>query len=121
MKEIRGILIDDDPKILTSLAEMLKMFFNDNNSRVKVITFESVSEFSEGDLIFPPNFVITDGLLPDGSGDQIFDAVKELWGDIPIILYHGGKFSPRRNYNKIFLKPCRCKEIFNTLWKMLYC
>jgi two-component system, OmpR family, KDP operon response regulator KdpE len=75
----RILVVDDEPQILNALRTNLR------GAGYEVITASSVAQALSEAAMHPPDAVILDVLLPDGSGTDVCRELRH-WSDVPIIV-----------------------------------
>ncbi|MBM3322837.1 sigma-54-dependent Fis family transcriptional regulator [candidate division WOR-3 bacterium] len=80
MNRSRVLVVDDDP----SVASVLRLLLEEEQLAPEVVAnvAEALQAVRQGD----PDLVITDLKLPDGSGLEVLQSVKETRPDTPVIL-----------------------------------
>ena len=73
------LVVEDDKKI----AKIVKVYLENESFRVK--TFENAKDALDFVLKEPPSLVILDLMLPDMSGEELCQELKDI-GDFPIII-----------------------------------
>ena len=79
MTGARVLVVDDEPQILRALRTNLR------GAGYEVTTAESVEEALAEAAMRPPDAVILDLLLPDGSGTDVCRELRR-WSDVPVIV-----------------------------------
>jgi len=114
------LLVEDDEVS----AELLGVFLADTGINLLVATnkeeaYHLLTENQSIDLVF------TDMVLPNGSGMDILQKVKQIGEDIPVIAQTGlGSSSDRENalkmgFKEYLLKPIHKKQLIDTLTSYL--
>jgi two-component system, OmpR family, KDP operon response regulator KdpE len=75
----RILVVDDEPQILRALRTNLR------GAGYEVTTAETVEEALAEAAMRPPDAVILDLLLPDGSGTDVCRELRR-WSDVPVIV-----------------------------------
>jgi two-component system KDP operon response regulator KdpE len=75
----RILVVDDEPQILRALRTNLR------GAGYEVTTAESVEQALAQAAMRPPDAVILDLLLPDGSGTDVCRELRR-WSDVPVIV-----------------------------------
>ena len=75
----RVLVVDDEPQILRGLKVVLRQ------GGFKVETAETKSEALDRIAVRPPEVLVLDLILPDGSGVEVCEAVRS-WSQLPIIV-----------------------------------
>jgi two-component system KDP operon response regulator KdpE len=75
----RILVVDDEPQILRALQTNLR------GAGYEVTTAETVEEALAEAAMRPPDAVILDLLLPDGSGTDVCRELRK-WSDVPVIV-----------------------------------
>jgi two-component system, OmpR family, KDP operon response regulator KdpE len=75
----RVLVVDDEPQFLRALATNLR------GAGYDVETAENAADALARAPLHPPDAVVLDLLLPDGSGRDVCRRLRE-WSDAPIIL-----------------------------------
>jgi two-component system KDP operon response regulator KdpE len=79
MTGARILVVDDEPQILRALRTNLR------GAGYEVTTAETVEQALAEAAMRPPDAVILDLLLPDGSGTDVCRELRR-WSDVPVIL-----------------------------------
>ena len=77
------LIVDDNPNMSSLLAEMLEVF--DYSSVVAADGNEALSELESGEF----SMVITDMRMPNMTGLELLQRVKERWPKLPVVLISG--------------------------------
>ncbi|MBD3257220.1 response regulator [candidate division GN15 bacterium] len=77
------LIVDDNPNMSSLLAEMLEVF--DCGSVVAADGAEALSELEASDF----SMVITDMRMPNMTGLELLQRVKEKWPKLPVVLISG--------------------------------
>lgn len=77
------LIVDDNPNMSSLLAEMLEVF--DYGSVVAGDGHEALSELEGGEF----SMVITDMRMPNMTGLELLQRVKEKWPKLPVVLISG--------------------------------
>lgn len=119
-RELRLLLIDDDPVLLRSLRDALEMDGHDvvtaNGGETGISAFRQFLEAGN-----PFNAVITDLGMPHVDGRKVAAAIKALSADVPVIMLTGwgrrmvadGEIPP--HVDRVLAKPPRLRELRQTL------
>jgi two-component system KDP operon response regulator KdpE len=75
----RVLVVDDEPQFLRALATNLR------GAGYEVDTAATAAEALAGAALRPPDAVILDLLLPDGSGKDVLRELRS-WSDAPVVL-----------------------------------
>ena len=73
------LVVDDEPQILRALGVILR------NAGYKVATAATKSEALDAVSVRPPDAMVLDLVLPDGSGVEVTSEVR-TWSSLPIIV-----------------------------------
>jgi two-component system KDP operon response regulator KdpE len=73
------LVVDDEPQILRALRVILR------NAGYEVATAETKSEALDAVSVRPPDAMVLDLVLPDGSGVDVTSEVR-TWSSLPIIV-----------------------------------
>ncbi|MAG36372.1 MAG: hypothetical protein CL878_09025 [Dehalococcoidia bacterium] len=84
------VLIDDQPEVLQTAALLLR---EDGH---KALTFQDPREGVASILASRPDLVITDLGMPELSGWDVAEAIRDRWPDLPILLLTGWAHEVRR-------------------------
>ncbi len=84
LKGKKIVVVDDDPHFRCKYASLAKEL------GAEVVMAEGVREGIEVILAQKPDAVITDKDMPDGSGNDVADAVKKAYADVPVAGITGG-------------------------------
>jgi len=87
----RIVVVDDDPNFRSKYAALAKEL------GAEVVTAEGVREGIEVILANKPDAVVTDKDMPDGSGNDVADAVKNAYADVPVAGITGGNPNDFKN------------------------
>jgi DNA-binding response OmpR family regulator len=115
-QHMRVLLVDDDPLILDSIAEVLTFDGHDvavaSNGRAALDCFSAALESQ-----VPFEVVVTDLGMPQLNGIQVANAIRALSGTVRIILLTGWGERAREDsefpgsVNRLLAKPVRIHEL----------
>jgi signal transduction histidine kinase len=80
----RVLLVDDDPLILTTTAEMLREL---GHEPIAMSSANSALEFLQ--VSAPPDLAILDYAMPEMTGVRLADRIRETYPNLPLILATG--------------------------------
>ncbi|HZP72822.1 MAG TPA: response regulator [Gaiellaceae bacterium] len=76
---LRVLVVDDEPQFRRALVTNLR------GAGYEVDTAATVAEATANAVLRPPDAVVLDLLLPDGTGHEVCEALRS-WTDVPIVL-----------------------------------
>jgi signal transduction histidine kinase/CheY-like chemotaxis protein len=111
----RLLVVDDDPRVRTILARLLRLLGHD------VVETASGPEALARLPEAPFDLVFTDLGMPDMNGRQLAEAIRAQRADLPIVLLTGDTEvgQPDRVINAILSKPFKLIDLQNTLAYLL--
>ena len=77
------LVVDDEPAVLEVLRRSLE------HDGFEVVTAGDVAEALHSLDGRRPTLLVTDMVLPDGSGVELIDTVRRTWTDLPVVLVSG--------------------------------
>jgi DNA-binding response OmpR family regulator len=80
MHRVRVLLVEDEQQILRLNAEML------NELNFNVLCAQRISQAKTVLSEMPPDVIVLDIMLPDGSGLQLLRELREEGNDVPVLL-----------------------------------
>jgi DNA-binding response OmpR family regulator len=115
-RRMRVLLVDDDPLILDSIAQVLD--FDGHDVAVASSGRAALDRFSAAlDTDAPFEAVVTDLGMPQVNGIQVANEIRALSGTVRIILLTGWGERARENHdfpetvNHLLAKPVRIHEL----------
>lgn len=116
-KEERILIIDDDPKILKSLSNIIKK----SNKNYKIFTASNGFEAGQSISRIKPDLVILDLMLPGIDGFEVCKLIRQYEKKIKIIAITG--FDTKENRSKIiaaganfyYKKPLNNQKLLKTI------
>lgn len=109
------LLVDDEPRLLSSLVELLKDF--DYQLVTATNGMEAIDHLSKNNF----NVVLLDLLMPKKSGHDVLDYIKKSNSDVDVIILSGCTDFERtvslleHKISGYLLKPYQPEELFNTI------
>lgn len=109
------LLVDDEPRLLSSLVELLKDF--DYQLVTATNGMEAIDHLSKSSF----NVVLLDLLMPKKSGHDVLDYIKKSNSDVDVIILSGCTDFERaislleHKISGYLLKPYQPEELFNTI------
>jgi len=109
------LLVDDEPRLLSSLVELLKDF--DYQLVTAANGMEAIDHLSKSNF----NVVLLDLLMPKKSGHDVLDYIKKSNSDVDVIVLSGSTDFERaislleHKISGYLLKPYQPEELFNTI------
>ena len=79
LKEKRILLVDDEQELLDMVCSILK-----EEGYQNLCTASCMKEAMEKAAVFSPELAVLDVMLPDGSGFELFEKLKQM-GDFPVL------------------------------------
>ena len=81
LKEKRILLVDDEQELLDMVCSILK-----EEGYQNLCTASCMKEAMEKAAVFSPELAVLDVMLPDGSGFELFEKLKQM-GDFPVLFF----------------------------------
>ena len=96
---MRVFAVDDEPVCRMVLAGCLE-------SHHKVVLFDDPSKLLAAIRSEAPDIVITDGMMPEISGQQLLVAIRRVWPLLPVVLVTSEPTDfANLDFNAVVLKP----------------
>ena len=127
MNKTTILIVDDETPIREIIACFLARRWRKRTletTEVEVLNLEGAKSGKEAISLISnsksiPNLVITDNEMPEMSGVELIDWIKENYPQIPVILMSGGTEPPNHQADVFLKKPPILKNLIEIIEKLL--
>jgi len=114
LKDLKILIVEDGDDIRDIMSTTLGKIFN--NTRTAVDGLDGLEKFKEEQ----PDLIISDIRMPNMSGNEMINVIKEINPNIPIIVVSGhGRLIDKENKADIFLnKPIKFDKLVESIYNI---
>ena len=114
LKDLNILIVEDGEDIRDIMSATLGKIFN--STRTAVDGVDGLEKFNENQ----PDLIISDIRMPNMSGNEMINKIKDINPDIPIIVVSGhGRLIDKENKADIFLnKPIELDKLVESIYSL---
>ena len=114
LKDLNILIVEDGEDIRDIMSATLGKIFN--STRTAVDGVDGLEKFNENQ----PDLIISDIRMPNMSGNEMINKIKDINPDIPIIVVSGhGRLIDKENKADIFLnKPIEFDKLVESIYSL---